>query len=119
MHCDAPIHGQSDPTIPPSLGLCVRSLAALVKQRAHERDVARLEREVAVRERDTIRTMLSVTLGLLHMAERRYRASKRHGMYQSRRRPFLLNGADLAEPHRTSEKQPRERKTDLDVCSGT
>jgi hypothetical protein len=71
MNLDAPIHGQIDSTIPQSLGLCVRSLAALVKQRAHERDIACLERDLAIRERDTIRAMLSVTLGLLHMAERR------------------------------------------------
>jgi hypothetical protein len=81
MNLDAPIHGQIDSTIPHSLGLCVRSLAALVKHRAHERDHARLERDLAVRERDTVRAMLSVTLELLHIAERRYRASNRRGMY--------------------------------------
>jgi hypothetical protein len=80
MNLDAPIHGQIDPSIPQSLGLCVRSLAALVKQRAHERDLARLERDLAVRERDTVRAMLSVTLELLHTSEMRYRASKRRAM---------------------------------------
>jgi hypothetical protein len=73
MNLDAPIHGQIDSTIPQSLAVCVRSLAALVKQRAHERDLARLERDLALGERDTVRAMLSVTLGLLHLAERRNR----------------------------------------------
>lgn len=73
MNLDAPIHGQIDSTIPQPLGLCVRSLAALVKHRAHERDIARLERDLAIRERDTVRAILSATLGRLHLAERRNR----------------------------------------------
>ena len=83
MNRDVPIHGQIEPTIPQSLALCVRSLAALVKQRAHERDLARLEREVAARERDTMRVMLSVALGLLHMAERRCRTYEQRALHQS------------------------------------
>jgi hypothetical protein len=90
MDLDAPIHGQIESTIPQPLGLCVRSLGALVKQRAHERDLARLERDLAIRERDTVRAMLSVTLGLLHMAERRNRLVQGRSMYHSRRRALLL-----------------------------
>jgi hypothetical protein len=73
MNLEAPIRGEIDSTALPALGLCVRSLAVLVKQRVHERDLARLERDLAIRERDTTRAMLSVTLGLLHLAERRNR----------------------------------------------
>jgi hypothetical protein len=60
--------GQSDAPTSSTLELCVQSLAALVKQRAHERDLARLERDLATRERDTVRMMLSVALELLHVA---------------------------------------------------
>jgi hypothetical protein len=71
MDLDAPTKGQIETIVPQPLGLCVRSLAVLVKQRAHERDIARLERDLAIRERDTARAMLSVALGRLHIAERR------------------------------------------------
>lgn len=73
MDLDAPTKGQIETTVPQPLGLCVRSLAVLVKQRAHERDIARLERDLAIRERDTVREILSIALGLLHVPNKRNR----------------------------------------------